>query len=198
MQNFLLQLPLAGLAQQAPTIPELPPGPSLERVRGPVEVPFLETWQIALIAILGISVIALIGWWGFRYLRARKSRVVPVLPPDAATAELKLAVELTAGDDNRFAALSSQALRRYFEAAKNIDTLGKTTDEFLRTLKTSDLLNSDAHSVLAGFLNHCDRVKFAGESLSETDRQTLIKKAFELIETCEQTSNTAVADNLHS
>ena len=198
MLQFLLQLPAPGLPQQISALPEIPPGPSLERVRGPVEIPLLETWQVALIAVFAISAITLISWWGFNCFRARKNRI-PLPPPhSAAIAELKIAVELATGDDQRFAVLSSQALRRYFEIGRGIDTLGKTTDEFLKGLETHDLLKIDERKLLSDFLHHCDRVKFARESLSESERLSLVESAVNLIQKCEQATKTTAENNVQS
>lgn len=196
MVHFLLQLPPAGLPQQTSTVPELPPGPSLDRVRGPIEIPLLEPWQITLCVIFGLFVTFLIGRWGLNYFRTRKNRVLPTLPHSAAIAELNIASELASEDDQRFAVLCSLALRRYFETGKGIDALGKTTDEFLKGLKTNNLLNPDAYKLLADFLSHCDRVKFAGESLSEADRRTLVENAIALIQSCEQISDVTATSSV--
>ena len=40
---FLAQMPAA------PQMPPLPEGPSLDRVRGPIEIPAYEPWQIVLV-----------------------------------------------------------------------------------------------------------------------------------------------------
>ena len=100
MLHFLLQLPPVGLPQQAPAIPELPPGPSLDRVRGPVDIPLLETWQIVLIVLLGLIVASLLGWKLFQSIRAKKSRHTQLSPYDVAIAELESATYLTADTQN--------------------------------------------------------------------------------------------------
>ena len=181
MVHFLLQLPPAELPQQTPTVPELPPGPSLDHVRGPIEIPFMENWQIVLIALSGIIIIGLIGWKLVQSIRTRKNRQAPVSPYDAAIAELESAVTLTANDDERFAVLSSLALRRYFETGKGIHALGNTTDEFLERLKDHSLLNANARESLAECLQHFDRVKFARAPLTETERRELTESALKLV-----------------
>ena len=185
MLHFLLQLTPAGLSQQAPTMPELPPGPSLDRVRGPVEIPFMEPWQIALIALLSLVVVILFGWKLSKIIRSKSNQQATIAPQDAAIAELESAAELTANDDERFAVLSSMALRRYFETGKGIDALGRTTDEFLKGLNNHASLNVDASKSLAECLTLCDQVKFAKAVLSETERHTLTRSAMEVIRQCE-------------
>ena len=197
MLDFLLQLSLTGLPQQTPTVPELPPGPSLDRVRGPVEIPFMEPWQITLIALLVLIVVALLGWKLFKSIRSKKNPQTLMPPQDAAIAELKSAAELTANNDERFAVLSSMALRRYFETGKGIDTLGRTTDEFLKSLNDHSLLSADARRSIAEFLKHCDQVKFAKAALTETERRTLTESAVKVIQHCEA-NQSANSQNVQS
>ena len=166
-------------------MPKLPPGPSLDRVRGPVEIPFMEPWQIALIALLSLIVVVLFGWKLFKIIRSKSNQQAPIAPQDAAIAELESAAELTANDDERFAVLSSMALRRYFETGKGINALGRTTDEFLKGLNNHASLNVDARRSLAECLTLCDQVKFAKAVLSKTERRTLTRSAVEVIRQCE-------------
>ncbi len=190
MLHFLLQLPLAGLPQQAPAVPELPPGPSLDRVRGPVEIPFMEPWQIALVTLLGLIIAALLGWKLLASIRSKRNQPTPMAPQDAAIAELESAAKLTADDNERFAVLSSMALRRYFETGKGIEALGRTTDEFLKDLNNHALLNADARRSLAECLTLCDQVKFAQAALTEKERSALTRSAIEVIRQCETTELT--------
>ena len=115
MQHFLPQLHSIGLPGQAPVVPELPPGPSLDRVRGPIEISLLEPWQTALLLILGIVATGVIVWQFRRYLAKRKQLSSSLSPYAAAIAELKTAAELTAHDDERFAVHSSLEDKRGFK-----------------------------------------------------------------------------------
>ena len=171
---------------QTPQLPDLPAGPSLEHVRGPIEIPPYEPWQIGVMIALGIIALALLLWGIVRFVRARKRRATQLPPHTTAYAELKTAAECTTADDERFAVLSSLALRRYFETGKGIPTLGRTTLEFLQALESHALLNDDARTSLTEFLEHCDRVKFAQASLTEAERDALTESALTLIRQSEQ------------
>ena len=188
MLYFLAQLPSAGLPQQTQSLPELPPGPSLDRVRGPVEIPFLETWQIVLIGLLSIIMVGLIGWKLFQVIRKQKSRSLRMSPSDIAIADLKAAATLSTDDNEQFAVLSSLALRRYFETGKGIHALGRTTDEFLKSLADHSMLNADARKSLAECLQNYDQVKFARKSLAEAERSKLTESALALIRHCEEST----------
>jgi hypothetical protein len=179
------------LAQIAntPQLPDLPPGPSLDRVRGPIEIPPYEPWQIAVMIALGLLALGLLIWGIARFIRARSNRSRAEQPHLTALAELKAAAELTTEDDERFAVLSSLALRRYFETGKGIAALGRTSLEFLQALEGNSQFNTDARASLADFLEHCDRVKFAQASLTETERNALTGSAIELIQHFEKVAD---------
>ena len=174
---------------QTPQLPDLPPGPSLDNVRGPIEIPPYEPWQIGVMIALGVIALGLLLWGIARFLRARNNRDAQLQPHTTALAELKTAAECTAGDDERFAVLSSLALRRYFETGKGIAALGRTTLEFLKALDGHALLNTDARAALSAFLEHCDRVKFAQVSLTEDERNALTESAITLIRQSEQSAD---------
>jgi hypothetical protein len=183
--------PLAALPPQAPALPELPAGPSLDRVRGPIPIPMFEPWQIGVILILGILALGLLAWAITHFRRAYKKRLAVSAPHAAALAELDAAGQLTTGDDERFAVLSSLALRRYFETAQSIPALGKTTLEFLRSLDAHPALDAADRTLLADFLERCDRVKFARASISTQDRQALSANAKQLIQQLHQRKQAA-------
>ena len=174
---------------QTPQLPDLPPGPSLDNVRGPIEIPPYEPWQIGVMIALGVIALGLLFWGIARFIRARNNRDAQLQPHTTAFAELKTAAECTAGDDERFAVLSSLALRRYFEKGKGIATLGRTTLEFLKALDGHALLNTEARASLSAFLEHCDRVKFAQASLTEGERNALTESAITLIRQSEQSTD---------
>jgi hypothetical protein len=178
---FLAQLPA-----QSPQLPDLPPGPSLDRVRGPIEIPPYEPWQIGVMVTLAVLVLGLLIWGIVRFLRTRNNRTQTELPHLTAITELNTAAELTTEDDERFAVLSSLALRRYFETGKGIAALGRTSREFLHALDGHPQINLEARSSLTEFLEHCDRVKFAQASLTAAERSALTESATALIAQFEQ------------
>jgi len=186
MPLSLFQFLLAALPAQTPGLPNLPPGPSFDRVRGPIEIPPFEPWQIGVIIALAVLALSVLIWGILRFMRARSNRSQAELPHLTARAELKAAAELTTNDDERFAVLSSMALRRYFETGKGIAALGRTSLEFLQGLDGHPQMNPEARSSLTEFLEHCDRVKFAQASLTATERSALTNSATTLIVQFEQ------------
>ncbi len=186
MPPYSLHRLLATLPPQGSALPDLPPGPSLDRVRGPIEIPLYAPWQIALIAVVAAIALGLIGWGILRYLRTRRQHTQQLPPYQTALAELQTAATFTADDDERFAMLSSLALRRYFASSLGIAAEEQTTSEFLQQLERHPQLNAETQASLAQFLEHCDRVKFARVSLSTAERETLSTSATDLIQYAEQ------------
>ena len=167
-------------------LPGLPEGPSLDRVRGPVAIPAYETWQIIVLIAVALLAVALLIWGAVAWSRARRNRIATIDPASAALAELDAAAAHTVDDDERFTVLSSLAVRRYFENGAGIPSLGRTSEEFLRSLEAHPLLDPEARDSLARCLKVCDRVKFARQSLRAEERDMLTREAKALVQQVRQ------------
>lgn len=187
---FLAQLPAA------PQLPPLPEGPALNRVRGPVEIPAYEPWQIVLAVGCVVLFLGLLLWL---FWRARKKSAPSIPPYEAAMCELDAAARLTAGDDDRFAVRSSMALRRYLLEALGLQRRGGTCDarggssgntgttqELLHRLAGDKGFGPDFQNRLGQTLTAFDRVKFAGQGLSPEERSRLTDAVRQLIEEVHQ------------
>jgi hypothetical protein len=179
--------PLSTLPPQAGALPKLPEGPSFENVRGPIDIPTYEPWQIGIIIVLGLITLALLFWATVAILRARKHRDAGINPATAALAELEAAAKLTLDDDERFAVLSSLALRRYFENSFGIHSTAQTSEEFLNNLRKSSTFDVTSRESLSQFLDQCDGIKFARQSVNTDQRTALTTAAKQLIQKTELT-----------
>ena len=169
---FLAQIPAA------PQLPPLPEGPSLDRVRGPVEILAYEPWQIAILLGFIVLFIGLLIWL---YVRSRRRAATTTPPYEAALAELQAAADLTAEDDERFAILSSQALRRYLEDELGLRSTARTSEEFLLSLKDNAQLDEFSQTTLREVLANFDKIKFAQQPISITERIYINDTVRELI-----------------
>jgi len=162
----------------APQLPPLPAGPSLENLRGPVELDSgFPLWQTAL-ALIAIGVVAAIF---ISLLRRSRPAPAPTLSPyETALAELTAAEQAT--EDGRFATLCAKAMRRYLELHFRLPAYSMTTAELGARLP----LGSECADRLNRLLNHCDQVKFASRPLVAEDRVEISNTAKELIETIEK------------
>lgn len=146
-----------------PQLPPLPEGPSLDRLRGPIEIPAYEPWQIIL--VLGFIVL-FIGLLICLAVRSRQKAKKTTTPYEAALVELQTAANLSAEDDERFAILSSQALRRYLEEEFDLSSTARTSEEFLHSLKGNTQFGESFQSTLREVLANLDHVKFAQHAIS--------------------------------
>jgi hypothetical protein len=167
---FLALLLNAVLAQAAEDIRD---------IRGPKTVP--GTWQVPAV-LAGAIVLALCAYVIWR----RRHRGIP--PRTLSLSERTL--ELL--DDTRplmrpetaraFGIAASELIRDYIEKRFDVVATQRTTEEFLQTLLQSSTEALARHrSLLAEFLQQCDFVKFAGDSLTVTDMESLFRSARQFV-----------------
>ncbi|MCK5269876.1 MAG: hypothetical protein KAJ46_03790 [Sedimentisphaerales bacterium] len=85
---------------------------------------------------------------------------------------------IEAGKIKEFYERISHILRSYIEHRFALKAPERTTEEFLIEAQTAGSLTSDQKTMLRGFLEHCDMVKFARYGPTKTE----IQKTFELTE----------------
>jgi hypothetical protein len=176
---FLAQMPTT------PQLPPLPEGPSLDRVRGPIEITTYDPWQIA----LAVGFIALfIGLLIYIFVRSRRKAATKTPPYEAALADLQAAADLTAEDDERFAILSSHALRRYLEDGLGLRSTARTSEEFLLSLKGTTHLDESFQATLGEVLANFDQIKFAQQAISIEARIHITDTVRKLIDQAHATS----------
>ena len=169
---FLAQMPAA---RQMPPLPE---GPSLDRVRGPIEITAYEPWQIVLALGFIVLFIGLLIWLA---VRSRRKATITIPPYEAALSELQAAADLSAEDDERFAILSSQALRRYLEDEFGLRSTARTSEEFLLNLKSNTQFDESFQTTLSEILDSLDQTKFSQQTISIESRIYIINTLKDLI-----------------
>jgi hypothetical protein len=169
---FLAQIPAAA------QMPPLPEGPSLDRVRGPIEIPAYEPWQIVL--ALGFIVL-FIGLLICLAARSRRKAAKTTPSHEAALAELQAVADLSAEDDERFAILSSQVLRRCLEDKLGLHSTARTSEEFLLSLKCNTQLDESFQTTIRETLATLDQTKFAQQPITIKLRIHIIDTLRELI-----------------
>ena len=140
---------MSPLAQtNAPQLPDLPAGPSLDRVRGPVEIPLFEVWQIVLIAIVGTTVLLLLVRLLIRLIRCKKGNSLRLTPARAAHGLLDKAASEPANKD--FAISTTDALRHYFGLTQTLNAAAYSTSELVRKV----ILAEEDRRQLQGIRQH--------------------------------------------
>jgi len=133
---------------------------------GPVDIPqpVLERWEIWA-GVVVAAVLALVALIYFIRHRKFVERMTPP-PPSWEVAYARLR-ELDArnwpgqGKIQPYYVELSSILRHYIEDRFTLHAPEMTTPEFLAEASTSGALSVDHQELLAHFLRHCDRVKFA-------------------------------------
>jgi len=122
-------------------------------------------------------------------IRPQSPKISETTPPyETALAELQAAADLTAQDDERFAILSSQALRRYLEDELGLRSTARTSEEFLLSLKGNVQLDEFFQAKLREVLANFDQIKFAQQAISIESRIHIIDTVRELIHQVHVTS----------
>ena len=167
-------------------LPELPAGPSLEFVRGPIEIPLFETWQLICISLLSAVLVSILANWLIRFLRTR-TKCPSSLPPEEIA---RRAIGQANGDDRAYTQALTHALRSYLTTPLQGPILSQTSTETLRNLPADFPIND---SELKSFLEQCDIVKFANKSLTPEQRNELADTALKFVETVHQSYKEAAA-----
>lgn len=176
--------PSASDPAQASQLPELPAGPSLDSVRGPVEIPLFETWQLICMGLLAAILFGILASWLVRYLRSRAKCPASHSPEQIA----RLTIEQAGGDDREYIQTLSQAVRHYFDSKLKRSILAQTSQETLAHLPPNFPISERE---LTAFFQQCDTIKFAQASLSPKQRIKLSDTALQFIETVHQAEKEA-------
>jgi hypothetical protein len=157
---------LAGLAQAADDIRD---------IRGPKSVS--GTWVLPVIVAAAI-VVALCAYviWRRRRMVARRPTLTLM---ELTLQRLDVTRSLMQPDTARaFGIAASELIRDYIEKRFAVLATQQTTEEFLQALLQSPQETLARHRpLLADFLQQCDFVKFAGDSLAAADLETLFQSA---------------------
>jgi hypothetical protein len=140
-----------------------------------VPPPFWRHWEFwaGIVAVVALAAVAL---WMYLRRRAKPEYTAPPLSAwDAAYARLR---ELDArkwpqaGKCPLYYVELSFILRHYIEDRFVLHAPERTTPEFLTEASKAGVFSEDQQKMLAEFLRHCDRVKFAKyvPSLDEAER----------------------------
>ena len=159
----------------------------LRDIRDPVQPP-PPYWSLAA-AALGAAAAGALAYWFWRR-RRRETQADGSLPPPppphvAALAALERLVHdglIERGEYKLFYGLLSNILRRYVEDRFGIRAPERTTEEFLRELKSGSALGPAHQGLLKMFLEHSDLVKFAEMRPAEEDVERSVSLCRRFIE----------------
>lgn len=156
----------AGLA--APTAEDI------RDIRGPIYI--LPAWVLpALIAGAVLIALGIYGLW-----RRRRNRTVRLLlPHELALQRLEdIGALMRPARAREFSTAASDIVRQYIEQRFSVTATRRTTEEFLLDLLgSSDAALAQHQGLLGEFLHQCDVVKFAAQSLTQRNMESLRESA---------------------
>ena len=153
-------------------------------IKPPIEISDGLAWLWWALIILAMAVAAFLTW---RWRKNRKTTIVlPPPVPAHVRAKQKLNQALALIDQPKpFVVVVSDTARGYLEERFDFHAPERTTEEFLRELKSTKLLMPEQKESLGGFLASCDLVKFAKYEPGENELRELHNSALRLIEETE-------------
>jgi hypothetical protein len=148
-----------------------------------VEIPNYTSGELVLFIALAVLTTGLVLWGIWRLVKVLRQRRATLAPARIAQAELAAAARC--GEDEHFAVLYSQALRRYFENGWSLACRGQSSQELLNTLGRHPRGSQQLLAALAPLLLECDAIKFARRQLESAQRDALTRSAQALVEQAE-------------
>jgi len=144
-------------------------------IRGPKEVSGSWVLAAALAAAIIVGLCAYIVWRRRHRGIQRRTLSLSELTLERLESIRPLMLPETA---RAFGIAASELIREYIEKRFEVIATQRTTEEFLQTLLQNSNETLVRHRpLLAVFLQQCDFVKFAGNSLAVTDMESLFRSA---------------------
>lgn len=138
---------------------------------------FTRWWVVALVAALGLGLIAAaVIWWR----RQRKTAaLVPEIAPDleALQALRELGQKPWDGSGKELVLAVSQIVRRYVSREFALSALEKTTEEFFALAVGHPILEEEVRQDLQEFLERGDLVKYAGQSVTPRECEAFLVRS---------------------
>lgn len=157
---------------------EDPQSAELRDITEPVDIPVPWWWWIVFGLALAAALAGVAWWWKRRKSARSAPRHVP--PHEAALAALEalLVEDLVArGAFKLFYLRLSDIVRHYVEERFGLRAPEQTTEEFLAAMSAAPVVRRDHQTLLRGFLNQADLVKFAEFVPDANDVEGAVKAA---------------------
>ena len=152
-------------------------------IEGPLQI-HLTNLEWGLIILGSLVTVAGLVFFIKKYLKRKTHKKAHKTPYQVASEKLhQLKKDLTQADDKTFTTQVSDILRQYLEKAFALPAPERTTEEFLNDFSDFNLISKEASIPLADFLQSCDLVKFAKQSLTQEQRKRLIESAENIVYT---------------
>jgi hypothetical protein len=151
----------------------------VHEIAPPVDYSLVPPWVIYGGIILGLVVLALIGWW----IRKLARRPKPARSPrERALGALdRIGDEIETMSPYEFSIAVSNILRGYVTEQYQLPVTRQTSVEFLAMLAKSSPFSAEEKSLLEDFLGRCDLIKFARYDATPHDSRLLLEEATQFV-----------------
>ena len=161
--------------------PATPPLPEIRDIAPPLDIFPWPTWMVVCAILIVLAVLA-----GFVALIVRNKRNQPKPPPptprEIALGELEaLRPQVERQTPYDFSIAVSDVLRGYIGAQYRLHAREQTSPEFLSAIGRSVKFSENEKSLLAGFLERCDLIKFARIDATSADSAQLLGSAIDFV-----------------
>lgn len=161
--------------------PAQPPLPEIRDIAPPLDVFPWPTWMVVCAILIVLAVLA-----GIAVLIVKRIRNQPKPPPptprEIAIGELEaLRPQVERRSPYDFSIAVSDVLRGYIGAQYRLHAREQTSPEFLSAISRSVKFSENEKSLLAGFLERCDLIKFARIDATSADSAQLLGSAIDFV-----------------
>ena len=161
--------------------PAPPPLPEIRDIAPPLDIFPWPTWMVVCAILIVLAVLA-----GFVALIVRNKRNQPKPPPptprEIALGEFEaLRPQVERQTPYDFSIAVSDVLRGYIGAQYRMHAREQTSPEFLSAIGRSVKFSENEKSLLAGFLERCDLIKFARIDATSADSAQLLGSAIDFV-----------------
>ena len=141
----------------------------------PVEYTLVKPWVVFCIVAAALALIGLIAWLVVRwYNRPRPQQS----PRTRALNELRrIEPEIETLTPYQFSIRVSDVLRRYVTEQYDLPVTRQTSFEFLSAIAAGSPFSDHETTLLSGFLDRCDLIKFARYEATTQDSRSLLDEA---------------------
>ena len=163
--------------------PGQPEPVEIKDIAPPVDVFPYPLWMVVVAGILALALLGGLVWLVVALIKNR-----PAPPPLGATAIAIRALEKLRARINeiapyQFSIAVSDVLRTFISNAKfRLPATNQTSPEFLAAISSSPNFTDADRSLLTGFLEHCDMIKFARIHATADDSAKLLESALAFVQ----------------
>ncbi|MGB8166764.1 MAG: DUF4381 family protein [Chthoniobacteraceae bacterium] len=172
---------LAALTQSTPAPGSEPEAEMIKDIAPPVWVFPYPTWMVVTAVVIALLLLIGAALLIRRWIKSRPAPPPPTPRSIALRGLERLRGEVKSLDPYAFSFAVSEVLRTYVGAAYRLHATQQTSPEFLAEISGSPKFSDSDRKLLAGFLEHCDLIKFARIHADAGDSLRLLDSAFAFV-----------------